>query len=235
MHFQQVITDHFVSFQQQVTTATSTATATATATSTTSMDMSKVCPTDYATDDADADADADALTNNKINIQNTQLPPSELMDMEEIRSMVKVWYDSNCQRVGPTTKSTTIRGTTRSTRSSTCLYSSIGQHLLQHAFKQNKTLLTVQVGVMDGISNDPMYEMFVTEETKLINNNNKSEEGNILRHWLPVLIEPVPINYKALLDTYSDIAKNNGLGCAVPIHAAVSYNQKFDIDNLSIL
>lgn len=69
---------------------------------------------------------------------------------------------------------------------------------------------------MDGKSNDPMYEMFVTQGTSSLFSN--------LTHWLPVMIEPVPHNYAKMMDTYVEMAYTKGLGCAVPIYAAVSYD-----------
>jgi hypothetical protein len=65
---------------------------------------------------------------------------------------------------------------------------------------------------MDGYSGDPMYEMFVTQQ----------QEG--LENWLPIIVEPMPANYDALLNTYADIA-SRGLGCAIPINAAVAYDE----------
>ena len=59
--------------------------------------------------------------------------------MEDIRDVVKYWYKCNCPL------------------SQTCILSSLGQHLLHASIQQNKTMLTVQIGAMDGQSNDPMY------------------------------------------------------------------------------
>ena len=72
--------------------------------------------------------------------------------------------------------------------------------------KRNQTLLTVQVGAMDGHSNDPLYEMFVETRGK---NYVQARYKDILpgrdssfpdlRNWLPVMIEPVPKNYENLV------------------------------------
>lgn len=116
------------------------------------------------------------------------------MPLDEVQNIVKYWHSFNCPQ------------------KDTCRFSLIGQHLLHAAMKLNQTLLSVQVGAMDGRSNDPMYEMFV------------SSFSDLLRNWLPVMIEPVPKNYEDMKQTYLSIATDRGLGCAVPIHAAVSYD-----------
>ena len=40
------------------------------------------------------------------------------------------------------------------------------------------------------------------------------------------MIEPVPKNYDDMEQTYLGVAKDKGLGCAVPINAAVSYDSE---------
>lgn len=117
--------------------------------------------------------------------------------------MTKYWHEFNC----PGKQS--------------CTFASIGQHLLNHAVQHNRHLLTVQIGAMDGISNDPMYDMFVRMQGSGFVRGLETPLD--LRNWLPVLIEPVPTNYENLITTYTDIASAKGLGCAVPINAAVSY------------
>ena len=140
-----------------------------------------------------------------INSQNNHYPPSQLMSVEEIHNVIKYWYQYNCPR------------------KSSCTFASIGQHLLHLAIQRNETLLTLQVGAMDGKSNDPMYEMFVTEKNKFMHDK---EEFSTLVNWLPIMIEPVPINYDGMIETYTKISKDKGLGCAVPIRAAVSYDDR---------
>ena len=152
-----------------------------------SLQIEKVCP-----------------ASSNINSKNNHVPPSRLMQLQEVRDMAKNWHASNCPG------------------SETCKFASIGQNLLHHAIQRNETLLTVQVGAMDGVSNDPMYKMFVQE--KPIQYVSSWRSFASLNNWLPVMIEPVPINYEALIETYADIATERGLGCAVPIHAAVSYD-----------
>lgn len=105
-----------------------------------------------------------------------------------------------------------------------CRFDSIGQHLLHYASLYNTTLLTVQVGAMDGKSNDPLYEMFVSTGKANINVKSASDSSLELNNWLPVIVEPVYDNYKSLLGTYKTIANENHLGCAVPLNAAVSYD-----------
>ena len=151
------------------------------------LEVEKVCP-----------------ASSNINSKNKNVPPSQLMQLQEIRDVVKYWYGFNCPH------------------KSSCKFASIGQHLLHHAIQRNETLLTVQVGAMDGKSNDPMYDMFVGEGKKQYVNGRTS--FSTLNNWIPVLIEPVPTNYEAMMNTYASIAIDKDLGCAVPINAAVSYD-----------
>ena len=139
-----------------------------------------------------------------INTVSNNSPPPKLMSLVELHSIVDHWHEINCPD------------------KSTCRFSSIGQHLLHIAMKRNRTLLTVQVGAMDGRSNDPMHGMYVNTRGK--NYVQARSSFPDLRNWLPVMIEPVPKNYEDMTQTYLDIAKEKGLGCAVPIHAAVSYD-----------
>jgi len=150
-----------------------------------------------------------------INTMNNNTPPLELIPRDELLRIVKYWRELNCPQ------------------RDTCKFASIGQHLLHIAMERNQTLLTVQVGAMDGRSNDPMYNMFV--ETRGFNYviSRRPRWGELppgkdspfpdLRNWLPVMIEPVPQNYDDMKQTYLVIANDKGLACAAPIHAAVSY------------
>ncbi|KAL7461558.1 hypothetical protein ACHAXS_001978 [Conticribra weissflogii] len=147
----------------------------------------------------------------KLNTVTDYLPPAALMDLAEARSLLKYWLEFNC----PNSSCQKQPRAERIRTCPSCTFSSVAHYLLRHAIVRNETLLTVQVGAMDGRSNDPMYEMFVKQRTDLFSN---------LHHWLPVIIEPLPNNYEALLDTYTGIAKMQALGCAVPINAAVSYD-----------
>jgi hypothetical protein len=161
-----------------------------------SLDINKICPRSSA-----------------INTINSSSPPSQLMSTAKLRSVVKHWHEINCPE------------------KNTCQFSSIGQHLLHLAMKWNQTLLTVQVGAMDGRSNDPMYGMFVKTWGKNYVQAREIVPGEDslfpnLSNWLPVMIEPVPKNYDDMEQTYLRVAKDKGLGCAVPINAAVSYDSE---------
>lgn len=138
-----------------------------------------------------------------INTENAHSPPAKPMQLDEIRRIVKYWHGFNCPR------------------RKSCRFASVGQHLLHLAAHRNETLLSVQVGAMDGKSNDPLYEMFIDQRAKFLLG---MEEAFSIGHWLPVLIEPVPQNYENMMKTYAKVARDQGLGCAVPIHAAVSYD-----------
>jgi len=88
----------------------------------------------------------------------------------------------------------------------------IGQLLLEEATGQNQLLVTVQIGGMDGVSNDPMYQMFV-----------KQPRPSNLQHWMPVVVEPVPQNFRALQQTYQEIVQQHGLECPLLAQQAISY------------
>jgi len=134
------------------------------------------------------------------------------MELEEIYSILKYWYEFKCAKVN---------ATHTGENPASCNFHSIGQHLLHHAIELKETLLTVQVGAMDGISNDPMFEMYGGRKQDHVGVQSFKD----LRNWLPVMIEPVPTNFEALIETYTEkIAKTKNLGCAVPINAAVSYD-----------
>jgi len=148
-----------------------------------------------------------------INTVNDIQPNRKLMRSDDIYSSLNFWYEFNCFGEGES-----------AVRKKSCSFGSIGQHLLHHAIQRDETLLTVQVGAMNGYNNDPMYEMFVEVKHEYI---EKMRFPN-LRNWLPVIIEPIPQNYENLIETYSDIAKTKGLGCAIPINAAVSYDTSKD-------
>jgi len=161
-----------------------------------SLDINKICPQSSA-----------------INTINSSSPPSKLMSTATLQSVVKHWHEINCPE------------------KNTCQFSSIGQHLLHLAMKWNQTLLTVQVGAMDGRSNDPMYGMLVKTWGKNYVQAREIVPGEDslfpnLSDWLPVMIEPVPKNYDDMEQTYLGVAKDKGLGCAVPINAAVSYDSE---------
>lgn len=61
--------------------------------------------------------------------------------------------------------------------------------IYKSAIEKNRTLLTLQIGGMDGVSNDPMHEIF--------------KELN-LSNWFPVVVEPVPTNFNQLKQNYAD-------------------------------
>lgn len=178
-----------------------------------SFDVGEVCRSKTMNTPGDANADEDH--------HHQLLPYSELMELGEVRSVLRYWYEFNCQKgMGEVQKGS-------------CSFASIGQHLLYHAIQLNQTLLTVQVGAMDGKSNDPMYEMFVADSAQQHVRAMESSPFSNLRNWLPVLIEPVPANYEALVKTYMEISKTKGLACAVPINAVVSYDHSHDEDDSS--
>jgi hypothetical protein len=79
--------------------------------------------------------------------------------------------------------------------------------IYKSALEKNRTLLTLQIGGMDGVSNDPMHEIFVSVDS--------SKQLN-LSNWFPVVVEPVPTNFDQLKKNYAQIQEWGGLpGTAV--------------------
>jgi hypothetical protein len=138
------------------------------------------------------------------------VPRFPLLTGEHVHQLLKLWFIANCPADIPKAK--------------TCKFASIGQFFLNHAIKHDMTLLTVQIGAMDGKSNDPMYEMFVSKKNWWLESHSRDMvKFQTLQNWLPVLLEPVPDNFRALVGTYKDISEKHDLPCAIPMNAAVSY------------
>ena len=77
-------------------------------------------------------------------------PQYPLMTADHVYSLVKLWFEANCPA-----------GTEKAR---TCKFRDIGRYLLDHAVKHDLTMLKIQIGAMDGKSNDPMYEMFIKQK-----------------------------------------------------------------------
>jgi hypothetical protein len=110
-----------------------------------------------------------------------------------------------------------------------------GQALLEKALESNKFLITVQVGAMDGISNDPLWEMFVGHPRR------PSKFNKPLSHWIPIAIEPVPANFANLQKNYQTLKDDKELPCSLLMQGAISYDHsitqktcpfcRFDVDS----
>ena len=74
--------------------------------------------------------------------------------------------------------------------------------LYKSALEKNRILLTLQIGGMDGVSNDPMHKIFVYQDS--------SKHFN-LSSWFPVVVEPVPTNFDQLKKNYALIQARGGL------------------------
>lgn len=135
------------------------------------------------------------------------IPDHPFFSADQLYDLIQLWYVANCPANIPKYKR--------------CKFRSIGRYLLSHAIQYQKTLLTVQIGAMDGKSNDPLYEMFVTRKEWDL---RRSVAFPDLSNWLPILLEPVPQNYEKLVKTYQDITEQHGLKCALPMNAAISYD-----------
>ena len=87
----------------------------------------------------------------------------------------------------------------------------IGRDLMQAAVDRSTSLLTVQVGGMDGKSGrDPMYKMYYEKS---------------MRNWMPVVFEPVPVNFGNLVKTYQEHETKRSLPCPLLLNQAVAYGQ----------
>ncbi len=75
--------------------------------------------------------------------------------------------------------------------------------LYKSALEKNQILLTLQIGGMDGVSNDPMHKIFVSAYSS-------SKKLN-LSNWFPVVVEPVPTNFDNLEKNYALIQAQGGL------------------------
>lgn len=93
----------------------------------------------------------------------------------------------------------------------TFTFREVGHALLAASEQQNTTLLTVQVGGMDGQSNDPMYNMMMSTKISL-------------RHWLPLVVEPVAVNFANLVTTYDALKREKEVSCQFLEQRAISYN-----------
>jgi len=99
----------------------------------------------------------------------------------------------------------------------------LGRTLLDLARNASKRLLTLQIGGMDGKSNDPLYGMFVA--------SYGHDLGLDIRHWFPIVVEPVHYNFANLTQTYLEIARNKNVSCFHAQQYAVSYDDAKE-DNL---
>lgn len=130
---------------------------------------------------------------------------ASLLDRDTVLGVVRDIYDSHCSRNASVTDHRLLQKTYG------CLFANFGKALLAKAAEVNKHLFTVQVGGMDGKSNDPMYAMFRTEKD--------------LSSWLPAVFEPVKYNFHNLQETYQEMAEENSLSCALLAQQAITDDQ----------
>ena len=104
-------------------------------------------------------------------------------------------------------------------------FAELAHDIMDYARWTNQMVVSVQVGGMDGKSNDPMYDMFVRP------GKAGKYEDIPKTNWMPLVFEPVPDNFKALTNTYDEFARDHGLLCYGLGHAAVSYDRNMDNNN----
>ena len=81
---------------------------------------------------------------------------------------------------------------------------------------QKKRLNTIQIGCLDGRSNDPVFQAFVKvhENNEILKRNNKqlhTKYAFSLVDWHGILVEPVSANMEKLRETYKKISKFSNL------------------------
>jgi len=90
-------------------------------------------------------------------------------------------------------------------------FPALGRLIYESALEKNRTLLTLQIGGMDGISNDPMHNMFVRGSPLNLHN------------WFPIVVEPVTTNFEQLTKNYAHLQATRGLpGMAIRQYAITS-------------
>jgi FkbM family methyltransferase len=90
-------------------------------------------------------------------------------------------------------------------------FPALGRLIYESALEKNRTLLTLQIGGMDGISNDPMHNMFVRDSPLNLHN------------WFPIVVEPVTTNFEQLTKNYAHLQATRGLpGMAIRQYAITS-------------
>jgi len=98
----------------------------------------------------------------------------------------------------------------------------LGHAIMDHAMQTNQMVFTLQIGGMDGISNDPMHGLWMHPK---FSGRYKDIPKT---HWLPVVIEPVPDNFKALTKSYNSFVQDHGLVCHGLSNSAISYDENPD-------
>lgn len=135
--------------------------------------------------------------------------------------MISEYYRQQHPAMAPSTINSTGGG---ENSPQTPNFSDLGRRLLEEAKSLNRTLLTLQVGGMDGISNDPMHKMFLRSESI-----NKDEvKSSSLGHWMPVVVEGSPSMYEKLSRNYLYIQKSHGILCSHIDQFAISYDANLD-------
>ncbi len=86
--------------------------------------------------------------------------------------------------------------------------------LMKAASARGVSLMTFQLGGMDGKTGDPMYRMTEFQEN--------------LESWEPIVVEPVPDNFQKLVGTYRVHQEEKGLKCPRLLHQIISYDNHDD-------
>lgn len=98
------------------------------------------------------------------------------------------------------------------TKNSALKFGKVGKALYEKAMKEDSLLFTIQIGGMDGQSNDPMFNTLVKGKTWKLD------------HWIPMVFEPVQTNFINLRKTYRHLEEQRDLSCSYLLQYAVSYN-----------
>jgi hypothetical protein len=144
----------------------------------------------------------------KSSITGDRCPQYPLMTSDHVYHLIELWFEANCP--------------INVQKAESCRFVTLGQYLLNHAIRHGLTLLTVEIGAMDGKTSDPIHETFVAQGRWAL---RKKDRFHTLENWLPIIIEPVPENYENLLKTYHQIQEKTNLPCSIPINTAISYDK----------
>lgn len=98
------------------------------------------------------------------------------------------------------------------------VFKNVVSKLIGFAKDRNKKVVTFQIGGMDGKTNDPFYKM--------------TEKTIDLKAWIPVVIEPVDMNFQTLKITYENHATSKELGCFFLLNRAISYASLKGVGNV---
>ena len=98
------------------------------------------------------------------------------------------------------------------------LFPLLGQALLSAAAAADKHMVTLQMGGMDGVTNDPLWDMWVDK--------SRSTAVYTRQYWHPIVVEPVARNYQRLQENYATVFSSSH--CYRTVQWAMRYHPDND-------